>query len=433
MIFPMRLLRDQRFTLASPEAQIVYAQIYREPSIRPAEGGDVLGGIVAACVALGADPRARADRALTELRARKLLTDHVDGSLVPAHATAPRSARGTRADLPELRADQLGPRGGKPGWFRTAASRAKASKAKASPAQGTLPIDGTSTTTPATTTPPQSTTPTATPVAPVASAVPVTRPVTPPVSVTVTDPSRAVTRDGSASAPASDLPLPPEASSEASESGREGTSDACGGSDGNGSCDGSGDGSCNRSDAPARSAHMRTADELRRLAKRSVGQIFLTILETWGSGHFVTRASSAEREGLGHVIVEAEASEEDLRLIAAHWRNETVEARGSLSWDRTVRAGGKVKVSLLLGKWRGGAYLGKGFGDVLDAARAYRDRLVAKGVKMRFPASPSQSELGLPQNETARGVGPPGARSDAPGVMGARIVTAPAKAIGDTS
>ncbi len=422
MIFPMRLLRDQRFTLASPEAQIVYAQIYREPSIRPAEGGDVLGGVVAACVALGADPRARADRALTELRARKLLTE-VDGALVPAHATAPRAARGNRADLPELRADQLGPRGGKPGWFRTAASRANASKAKASPAQGTLPMEGASTTPPA---------------APAhAPAVPVTRPVTQPVSVTVTEPSRAVTCDSSAFAPASDLPLPPEASSEASESGREGTSDASEGEGRNGSCDGSGNGSCdgsgNRSEAPARSAHLRTAEELRRLSKRAVGQIFLAILETWGGGHFVTRASSTEREGLGHVIVEAEASEEDLRLIAAQWRNEPAQARESLSWDRTVRAGGKVKTSLLLGKWRGGAYLGKGFGDVLDAARVYRDRLVAKGVKLNFPARPSQSELGLPQNETARGAGPPGARSDAPGVMGARVVTVNAKAAGDTS
>lgn len=122
-MFPQRLLRDPRFGLLSAESQVVYGQIWKRAELRAPEGADLVGVVVSSCEALGPDPRARVERNLGELRKAGLLLEQPDGAVVPAHAPAARGIPAAGA-VPQLRPDQLGPRGGKPGWLRTRESRA---------------------------------------------------------------------------------------------------------------------------------------------------------------------------------------------------------------------------------------------------------------------------------------------------------------------
>lgn len=90
---PAKLAHDPRVTLASPEAQLVYLQLCGQRRIEVPTGASLLDLVVSTCAMLGADPRARAERALHELRDRKLLVEQDDGTFVPAHAPRARVAR----------------------------------------------------------------------------------------------------------------------------------------------------------------------------------------------------------------------------------------------------------------------------------------------------------------------------------------------------
>lgn len=93
---PAKLAHDPRVALASPEAQLVYLQLCHHRRIEVPKGASLLDLVVSTCAMLGADPRARAERALAELCDRKLLVEQPDGSFVPTHAPQPR-ARGARS------------------------------------------------------------------------------------------------------------------------------------------------------------------------------------------------------------------------------------------------------------------------------------------------------------------------------------------------